>query len=202
MIDIFLLLARVVLCVVFVASALAKFRDQDGTRRAVIDFGVPESFSRPIAAILPAIELLFGIGLLPVATSRLAAAGVTVLLAIFTVAITVSILRGKRTVCHCFGESGNEPVSWWSVGRNLSLSALSVVIVWSRDAGAGESTALLIALVVCAGLAWALINLFRRYGRLLLRIEELEKGKLALPAPSAEGLSIGVPIPQFAFPAI
>src|SRR6185369_17368868 len=143
MMAILLLLTRLVLCVVFVSSALAKFRDRDGTRQAVIDFGAPRRFSRPIAAMLPVSELLLAIGLLIVATSRLAAAAMAVLLAIFTVLITVSILRGKRTVCHCFGESGNEPVGWGSVGRNLGLGALAVLIVWPKQAGAGESVALL-----------------------------------------------------------
>ena len=218
MMAILLLLTRLVLCTVFMSSALAKLRDRDGTRQAVIDFGAPRRISRLIAAILPALELLLAIGLLSVAASRLAAAAMAVLLAIFTVVITVSILRGKRTVCHCFGESGNKPVGWPSVARNIGLAALALLIVWPKEAGAGESVALLfdwmpegsraagaislIALFCCACLAWAFINLFRQHGRLLLRIEELEKGIVAVPAPVAAGLPLGAPIPQFALPSI
>lgn len=218
MIDILLLLVRLLLCAVFVASALAKFSDQKGTRQAVTDFGAPQSFSRPIAFMLPVIEFLLGIGLIPLDTSRMAAAGMTMLLVIFTVVITISIVRGKRTVCHCFGESGNEPVSWWSVARNLGLGVLAILVAWPKDAGAGESVASLVgwnsqgsnvapmislvALAICACLTWAFINLFRRYGRLLLRIEELERGKPSAPALTAVGLPIGALIPQFAFPAI
>src|SRR4029079_28262 len=100
MMAILLLLTRLVLCAVFVSSALAKLKDRDGTRQAVIDFGAPRRISRLLAAIVPALELLLAIGLLVVATSQVSAAAMAVLLAIFTVVITVSILRGKRTVCH------------------------------------------------------------------------------------------------------
>src|SRR2546430_9848871 len=130
MIAMLLLVTRLILCAVFLASALAKLRDQDGTWQAVIDFGAPAPLSRPIAGLLPAIELMLGIALLPLATSGRAAVGTALLLGIFTVAIAVSILRGKRTVCHCFGESGKEPVGWWSVGRNLILAALAVLVAW------------------------------------------------------------------------
>src|SRR5438552_14235397 len=102
MIAMLLLLTRLILCAVFLASALAKLRDQDGTRQAVVDFGAPAPLSRPIAAVLPAIELMLGFALLPLPTSTPAAAGTALLLAIFTIVIAVSILRGKRTVCHCF----------------------------------------------------------------------------------------------------
>lgn len=230
MIPVLVLLIRLILCAVFLTAAMAKLRDQGGTRQAVIDFGAPARLSPAIAALLPAIELLLAFALLPLASARLAAGGMVLLLSIFTVVIAVSILRGKRTVCHCFGETGKEAVGWWSVGRNLILGALAGVVAWPKQSGAGESIALLvggsghassvapivslIALFISTGLAWASLNLFRQHGRLLLRIEELEKAKIVVPpstaainssppaAHSPEGLPIGAPIPRFSLSGI
>ena len=183
------LIARLLLALVFVVSAVAKLRDREGSRAAVADFGVPAPLVGVIAAALPVVELLCAALLVsadPAATAG--AVGSLLLLAAFTVAIVVNLVQGRRPDCHCFGQVGGGEVSWRSVARNVGLMVLAglslvgagsfrsvpaVVADYSTgQTAAGTFLALLAAAVV--GLALALRTLMGRYGGVLLRLEALE----------------------------
>jgi thiol-disulfide isomerase/thioredoxin/uncharacterized membrane protein YphA (DoxX/SURF4 family) len=200
-----LLLARVLLAGVFTVSGLAKLRDRDGTAKAARDFGVPASLSNFTARALPVVELLLAIGLIPRITAGYAAWSIGALLVAFTIAIAASILSGRQTVCHCFGESSNEPVGWSSVLRNVALLAMAAFIAWPRDAGAGpgpldlwnavDSAArpalgvAIVSVLIAIAAAYACLGLLRQHGRMLLRIDALEAAAAARSvtgAPSAQ----------------
>ena len=183
------LLARLLLALVFVVSAVAKLRDRSGSRDAVEAFGVPAALVGPVAATLPLVELLCAALLVTADPGATAGAiGSLLLLAAFTVAIVFNLLQGRRPDCHCFGQIGGGQVSWRSVARNVALMALaglSLVGAGSlgsvpaviADYSAGEITAgLLFALLAAAvvGLALALRTLMGRYGTVLMRLEALE----------------------------
>ena len=216
-----LLVCRLILSGVFLFSGFAKLRDVDGTRRAAADFGVPELFAGPVARWLPLVELALAVGLLPQATAAWSATVIGALLLLFTGAIATSIVRGKQTVCHCFGETGTTPVGWPSVLRNMVLAALAVVIAMPRDGGAGPSllawwndappdmrpslAVAVAALFASAALAWVCLGLLRQNGRLLLRIEALEQARPATahvdgaahsapPATGAVSMPPGLPV--------
>ncbi len=48
-----LLLAHLLLAVVFVVAGAAKLFDRQGSRKAIIDFGLPSALAAPLGLLLP-----------------------------------------------------------------------------------------------------------------------------------------------------
>jgi len=55
--DAALLIARLVLAGVFTLAGVAKLSDLKGSRRAIINFGVPSAIAAPLGLLLPLAEL-------------------------------------------------------------------------------------------------------------------------------------------------
>ena len=64
-----LLMARLFLALVFGVAGIAKAADKAGSRRAIIDFGVPERLAPLIAWCLPLFEILVALALIPLSTA-------------------------------------------------------------------------------------------------------------------------------------
>ena len=200
-------LARLVLAVVFVVSAVAKLRDRAGSRDGVRDFGVPQPLVGVVAAGLPVAELACALLLvLPDPAASVGAVGSLVLLLGFTVAIVVNLARGKHPECHCFGSVGDQGgIGWDTVARNVALMVLaSISLVGAGGlrsvpavladlslAEAGVLLGVVLLLAVLATMALALRTLIRRYGAVLLRLEAIEQ---------ASGLAVPQPAPDFRLP--
>lgn len=199
------LVARLLLAGVFVVSGIAKLRDREGSRKAVQDFGVPGPLVAPVAGGLPYIELACAVLLFfadPAATVGILLA-VLMLLA-FTVAIVVSLLRGNRVDCHCFGQIGAASIGWPTVARNVALLVVAgVALVGAGGLGSvpavladysgpeltvGVGTALLVGAV--AALALVVRTLMGRYGAVLLRLEALEQATGTAPARLAPAFAL------------
>jgi thiol-disulfide isomerase/thioredoxin/uncharacterized membrane protein YphA (DoxX/SURF4 family) len=212
------LAARLLLAAVFALAGLAKLRDRGGTAITLEDFGVPARLAGPGAWLLPAAELTVAGLLLFDATAVAGALAGLALLAIFGVAISLSLARGERPDCNCFGQLHSEPVGASTLGRNagLAVPAVIVLVAGHRGAAAGAldgmgawdtATALAasaLALVVLGLVvqAWVNLQLFRQHGRVLLRLDELtEVGPGPRGAPAPPGLPVGAPAPQADLPS-
>ena len=187
--DLIVLVARLVLAGVFVASAVAKVLDRAGSRQAVADFGVPAALVGPVAVALPVAEVVSAV-LLCVADpgATLGAVLAIVLLVAFTAAILVNLAQGKRPDCHCFGRLSSKPLGWRTVARNVVLMALGVLVLtgagslpavtsYLRDRTATQwvvGAALVLLTAAVATLAVLFLALLRRYGAVLIRVEDLE----------------------------
>lgn len=225
--DLIVLIARLLLAAVFVVAALTKLTDRDGTRRAVVGFGVPERLAPPLAAALPISELAIAALLIPTATAWWGALGALALLALFVAGIAVNMARGRTPDCHCFGQLYSEPIGWSTLGRNAVLVAIAAAIIVRGQDSPGASavawlgnltvtqalTLIAGALIVAAvaGLAWLSLHLMQQNGRLLARLERLEAiispGVDLPPAPPSRpapfiGLPIGTPAPTFELPVV
>jgi len=223
--DVSLLLARLLLAAVFLVAAIAKLRDPAGSRKAVGDFGMPAALASPFAFMLPFAEIAVAVALVPTASAWYGAAGALVLMAVFTAAIIVNLLLGRRPDCHCFGELTNSAIGWPTVARNVAIGAVAVFIAaqgtggsgssavaWLDDLNVAEGVALvngLIALAIAGGAFWLLSGLMGQNGRLLLRLDDLEAALTHQPAtPSlaatatlpAAGLPVGAKAPDFRLP--
>jgi peroxiredoxin len=220
-----LLIARLLLTAVFAFAAIGKLLDRAGSRQAVVDFGVPDGLSGPVAALLPVAELAVAVALLVPATARWGAVGALVLLGAFVVAIARSMIRGEAPDCHCFGALHSEPAGWRALARNALLVGVAAfvaiggwndpgpsAIAWiGRLDGTGTvALAAGLALALIAGAGGALVvGLLRQHGRLLLRVDELER-RLGVdgapPVAAVEepeyGLPIGAPAPAFSVPGL
>jgi len=211
-----LIVVRFSLAAVFAVAGLAKVRDVRGSRKSLGAFGVPAALTPAVAVLVPLAELACAIALLRYRWAVTGAIGAAVLLAIFIAGITVSLARGQTPDCHCFGQLSSSPVSWRTLVRNLGLLVLASVVAWKADeipsawptlSRDSFEIAMLTALgalaVVLALTLWFLFHMFKQNGRLLLRVEVIEK-KLnfnpnAAPVP---GLPVGDPAPAFELKAV
>ena len=225
--DVALLLARLLLAAVFMVAGAAKLADREGSGRALADFGVPTSLATPLGVLLPLAELAVAAALIPAATAWWGAAGALVLLLLFVAAIAANLARGRKAECHCFGQLHSEPAGWKTLARNGVLAVVAGFVVWQGYGGAGPSAVgwlvglsaaqvagLVLGLAVLGVLAaqwWMLLNLIKQNGRLLMRVDALERGQGGGAATSPNGSvatqpSLGLPIgdtaPEFELPGL
>ncbi|MBU6484356.1 MAG: methylamine utilization protein MauE [Betaproteobacteria bacterium] len=120
------------LALIFLASGVQKARDPAWFARAVREYDlIPQWASTPFAAAVTLVELICAIGVLWAPTRVLAASGMVALLLVFSVAVTINLVRGRRDVdCGCFGPAGtsNAGLSGWIVLRNLALAAMAAAL--------------------------------------------------------------------------
>ncbi|HEX2186481.1 MAG TPA: TlpA disulfide reductase family protein, partial [Chloroflexota bacterium] len=189
-----------------------------GSRKALVDFGVPAELASPLGLLLPLAELAVAVSLVPTATAWWGAVGALALLLLFMGGIGINLARGRRPDCRCFGQLHSAPVGWPTFVRNAVLAAVASFIVWQgwenpgpsmvgwvADLTTGERISLVVGLVVLGLLgieASILVQLLGQNGRLLLRVEALE-AKLGGGAPAAQaGLPLGALAPGFRLPGL
>ena len=205
MVDLLLNLSRCVLAAVLITSGVAKLFDREGSADAVRDFGMPDRLARPIAVLLPPVEIGVGAALLVDRTAVVAAAAATGLLGVFSVAIAVNLAQGRRPDCHCFGKLHSAPVGAAALARNLLLAALGTAVAiagpvprlsgWLLDLEPGYQALLagaVAVVLVMAAQTWLLLGLLRQHGRVLLRLDEAEAAVRRL-APGALAPDPAVP---------
>lgn len=214
--DIMLLIARLVLAAVFLASGLAKLADPAGSRQAMRDFRVPERLAAPAAIALPIFELVVAAALIPRATAWWGAAGALALLAAFTAGIGYTLAQGRTPACHCFGQLHSAPVGTATLLRNGALAAVSALVVlfgfddsgssaiaWAIDRTTGERVAMAVvaAIFLAAGVVgWLLLRMLGENGAMLVRLDGQESGsagETSAPVPGS-GLAVGDRAPTFA----
>lgn len=195
--DLLIWCGSIGLAAVFALAALAKLRDREQARQGLAAFGVPARWAPAALAALIVAELLLSALLLAPRTRQSGALGALLALTVFTLAILWQLQRGRRPVCACFGGISRAAIGGWSVGRNLLL-ALAAALLAARPAGASPSAAFAVALPALVALSWAglsaawLLLLTRQNGRLLLRIEQLERRAEGSPAPAAPAAPLRV----------
>jgi hypothetical protein len=154
--------ARLALALLFGSTAIHKLADFDGFRRAMYAYElVSDGLLLPAAAALILAEGFVALGLLWHGSAAAAGLVAAALLAVYTLAITVNLARGRRDVdCGCAGSSARQPLGPGLVTRNLVLMGASC-IVWLP-----ESNRRLVwldwisvaAAVACTALVWQSAN--------------------------------------------
>ena len=194
---------RLLLAVVLGTAGIAKLLDQEGSRRALGDFGVPGRAVAVAAILLPLAELATAIALIPKESARWGAVAAIVLLLAFIVGIARAMAQGRAPDCHCFGQIHSAPAGPSTLARNVGLAALAAVIVaygsgpslgtWVSDRVGAELVAVAVAAVAILLAALAL-QLWLANRTLRGELEEAE-AQLALFPP---GLPAGTVAPGFA----
>ncbi|MDO8500226.1 MAG: MauE/DoxX family redox-associated membrane protein [Gemmatimonadaceae bacterium] len=218
------LLARFVLAVVFGAAGLAKLADRTKTRTSLAAFGVPRALVGAASLALPVAELAIVVLLLGAPTAWWGGAAALGLLIAFTVVIAANLARGRKPPCHCFGQLHSRPVGSETLLRNAALAGCAALVVWPGPGrpqpeilrSLSDATALAPAAVViiacaaalCIGQSVLIWQLFRQHGRLLLRMDRIERSSeaahqaqqvesLAALEPLLQGLPVGTTAPPF-----
>jgi peroxiredoxin len=202
--DSFLVGAQFLLAGVFALAGTAKLFDLTASRRAVVDFGVPQSAGHLVGTLLPLAELAIALSLIFHPTARWGALAALVLLLAFVGGIANALRQGKDVDCGCFGPVYSATASTLTLIRNAALAALAFVVVlegpapaiddWvgARSAAELVAIAMAIALVALAALAWILWSKTRTLQRML---DEAPERK-----PDPQGLPLGALAPRFALP--
>jgi uncharacterized membrane protein YphA (DoxX/SURF4 family)/thiol-disulfide isomerase/thioredoxin len=166
-VDLALLLARLVLGAVFLLAGIAKLGDPKGVSKAFSDFGLPRALAALFGLLLPLVEIGIAIALIPVALAWYGACAALALLSIFVIGIAITLARGRKADCHCFGQLHSAPVGRSTLVRNGMLGGLACWLVfrgpmrdgpslWRHLASAGDNERRLfaVAAVVMFFLLW------------------------------------------------
>jgi hypothetical protein len=129
--------ARIVLALVLASSAIAKLRSREAVREQVATL-VSARAAPVVTPLLPAAELLVGVGLI-VWWSAVPGIVAVVLLALFTIVLVRA--EARRVPCLCFGASNlDTPVGPAGVIRNGILAALAVFAIASPTGASAVAT--------------------------------------------------------------
>jgi hypothetical protein len=164
--------ARLLLGLVLAGSATLKLASPRSSRAALATFEIEGERLRWVAwALLVGVE--YGLAAEVIAGSEGAAWLAAGFMTFFAAALVGAILRGRAGApCACFGSRST--VGWGSVARNLALAACFAALPFlpQRAPSTDEWLALglVIALLMCVGLAIAVLALAREVGMLRLRL--------------------------------
>ena len=155
----------------FLLAARHKLASPAVFRAVLLDYRLlPDAFVSPAARTIPVLELLLAAAWLATWTGAVAAVApgtaTAMLLTLYTLAIAVNLLRGRRWVsCGCgLSRDEGENLSWGLVSRNVLLIAAALVAAApapAREIGAGDYAVLAAALVASLLLYVAASQLLR-----------------------------------------
>ncbi|MDH3212719.1 MAG: DoxX family membrane protein [Myxococcales bacterium] len=114
---------RLSLALLLLAASHHKLREFEAFRSAMANYRLlPDRWTRVAAAGVASGELAVGIALLAPGLTRAAAGAAVALLALYTAAIAINLIRGRRDIdCGCAGPRARRPLSGGLVARNAVL---------------------------------------------------------------------------------
>lgn len=138
---------------VLLIGAAQKLRDWQAFRSALDAYRLlPGALVMPVAAALPALELIAAGALLVPAYRGAGAVLALALLAAVTGAVAINLARGRTDIdCGCGGAEGRQRLSWGLVARNAALMA--AVVLGAQPVGSRVPEILDYATVALASLA-------------------------------------------------
>lgn len=127
-----IIVLRIILGGILLTAAGAKLLDLPGFVLVLRSYAVfPRELLWPVAIGVTVGEFLVGIWLCWGRRLLQAAYASLALHLVYASWATFMLLRGKTIIsCGCFGSYLSRPLSWWTVGQNLVLMALSGLLIW------------------------------------------------------------------------
>ena len=209
---------RLVLAVVFAVAGISKLlAGFPAVRKSLGDFGISRWLLAPVAICLPAIELTTAVLLLLSQSAWIGSITGLALLLIFNASIITNLAVGKTPNCNCFGQLHSKPIGWSTFGRNAAFASAAGLLCWQLPKyryqsllnvaaflSRGEIAALIVGIAGFAGLlveAFFVLHVLRQNGRLLIRIEALERAKSTVNQVIGPNVPMqGIPVGQRAVP--
>lgn len=145
--------AAAILALVLLTGAGYKLRDLSAFEIDVDNYALlPGALVRPVAWLLPGLEVLAGLMLVSDAVRAPGALLALALLAVVTAAVAINLVRGRTDVgCGCGGLEDEQPLSWALVARNALLALLALAAL--AGAAARPLTWIDYLTVACGALA-------------------------------------------------
>ena len=159
----------------FVTAGYKKRSDSEALRHTIVDYRIlPESWAKPVAKLLPVIEILAGIALLVPPLLPFAAIAVCVSLLAYTAAIAINVARGRRDLdCGCAGPGAVQLVSSALLLRNGVLLIPSCYLVLHPSAASVSLGTVGLVLSLAAASLCALI--YQAINQLLSNQDKLRR---------------------------
>lgn len=113
-------------------AGVAKALDRQGSILAVDAYEVlPEMLVRPVATVLPWVEIGVAALLVLGLFVRFAGVSTAALAAVFIAGMAQAKARGLAIDCGCFGGGGpGEGVSWWDIARDVPILLTGLYLAW------------------------------------------------------------------------
>ena len=119
----FVLILRLYIGGLFIYAGISKINNIGQFTVAIATYGiVPYSTAEIMAIVLPWVELISGIFLVAGIGAPFCAAIIGLLLALFSIAILINLIRDVPLHCGCFPGSParvSDFISWWEFARDL-----------------------------------------------------------------------------------
>lgn len=127
--PVFAAVARLSLVLLFAAAARHKARDLPAFAATLRDYRIlPDGLVPSAAAGLVALELALALLLLAPPLDPLGPLGAVALLAAYSSAIALNLVRGRRHIdCGCLGPAHRQALSPWLLARNALLVVAAVL---------------------------------------------------------------------------
>jgi len=129
------------LALIFGASGAMKMRNLEMFESSLANYRLaPTRMEKPLAYVFPILECAGAMGLLISSTRTGAASMLLALLATFTGAIAINLIRGRRNIdCGCFGPLLRQELSGWLLLRNFFLMFVAAAVTLPKGSRALES---------------------------------------------------------------
>lgn len=131
--------SQVILGGTFVYASIGKILDSPSFAVVISNYKIlPEFLVKPVAVVLPWIELIFGITLILGVWVKTSALILSFLLLVFIAAIFSTIIRGLNIDCGCFSkfvQEGEPPNAnlWMSILRDVLFLLLGITIIFFSE---------------------------------------------------------------------
>jgi len=129
-------------------AGVTKLRSPGTLVTAAEGLGLSPLLARFVDRFLAPLELAIAALLLASATAWIGAVAALILFGGFSALIAWNLRRGQRPACACFGEASSEPISEWTLVRNVFFGGLALVVVAQGPAGVGPGVFALTASLV------------------------------------------------------
>jgi hypothetical protein len=121
--------SRTLVALVFLSAALGKLKDRAAFHGAVHAYRLlPDGLVGPVALFVPLAEIVIGLLLPSGLAPGVAAVAASAMLAVFTGAMALNMLRGRRDIdCGCFHGRPSRRLTWGAIARTAALAVAAVL---------------------------------------------------------------------------
>ncbi len=128
-----LTLTRILCGFVFVYASLDKLGEAVAFAKIIAAYHILPAPLVPLASVvIPWLEFFTGLSLISGFRWRGAALVYCALMAGYTFGLGINLLRGVAMACGCFSMLDSEPVTWWTVGRDLVLLVPGILVLFAK----------------------------------------------------------------------
>ena len=126
----------VALAALFASTAVHKLKDVRSFSETMRQYRLlPEPFVVLFAVVLIKCEMILAIGLCLPDWRPLAGFGAAVLLMLYSMAIAINLVRGRRNIdCGCLGPGQRQPISEWLLLRNATVALAAIIVTFEPTA--------------------------------------------------------------------